>query len=158
MRLYRLRLRARISGQAPKEVAERMYRDSMVEEVEVFAVWQVYTRCSRSGQQLGSDGVDKGIQSRAPFPGWAAMPEGHNATHVMSILSVICFTKHQRNVSSSLVWWVSISVCRCQSLCKITKKDTEFFHYGFLTAFQEPEHQRTHEESSRTAFPGRTAS
>ena len=118
MRLYRLRLWARISGQAPKEVAERAYRDSMVEEVEVFAVWQVYTRCSRSGQQLGSDGVDKGIQSRAPnlyellyglCPGWAAMPEGHNATHVMSILSVICFTKHQRNVISSLVWWVSIS-------------------------------------------------
>ena len=46
--------------------------DSMVEEVEelrsikVFAVWQVYTRCSRSGQQLGSDGVDEEIQSRAP--------------------------------------------------------------------------------------------
>ena len=33
MRLYRFRLQARISGQAPKEVAERAYRDSMVAEV-----------------------------------------------------------------------------------------------------------------------------
>ena len=65
-------IQARISGQAPKEVAERAYRRIGLNggggggAIEVFAVWQVYTRCSRSGQQLGSDGVDKEIQSRAP--------------------------------------------------------------------------------------------
>ena len=51
------------------------------------------------------DGVDKKIQSRAPnlyeflhglFGGSAATLEGHDATCVMLILSVICFTRHQK--------------------------------------------------------------
>ncbi|KAN0069132.1 hypothetical protein V8E54_012761 [Elaphomyces granulatus] len=63
-------IQARVSGQAPKEVAERAYRDSKVlEEVEELSKYLLFGKhtpdaLSRSGRQLGS----------------------HNATRVMSIL------------------------------------------------------------------------
>ena len=102
-------IQARIHGQAPKEVVERAYRDSMVEEVEELSEYSLFGRYTPDAldqvQQLGSDVVDKEIQSRAPnlygllhslCRSSAATPEDQNATRIMSILSVICFTKHQR--------------------------------------------------------------
>ncbi|KAN0066950.1 hypothetical protein V8E54_014874 [Elaphomyces granulatus] len=53
-------IQARIGGQAPKEVAECTYRDSMVEEVEELSKYLPF------GKYIDSDGVDKEIQSRAP--------------------------------------------------------------------------------------------
>jgi hypothetical protein len=62
-------IQAWVHEQAPKEIVERAYRDSMVEVEEL-------SKCSLFGeytpdaldqvQQLDSDGIDKEIQSRAP--------------------------------------------------------------------------------------------
>src|SRR3984957_19655274 len=102
-------IQARVGGQAPKEVVERAYRDSMSEEVEELSKYSLFGKYTPDAldqvQELGSDGADKEIKSRAPnlyellhglCRASAATSEGHNATRVMSILSVICFTKHQR--------------------------------------------------------------
>jgi len=102
-------IQARVGGQAPKEVVERAYRDSMSEEVEELSKYSLFGKYTPDAldqvQELGSDGVDKEIKSRVPnlyellhglCRASAATSEGHNATRVMSILSVICFTKHQR--------------------------------------------------------------
>src|ERR1700727_2083873 len=63
-------IQARIDGQAPKEVVERAYRDSMVEEIEELSKYSLFGKYTPDAldqvQQLGSDGVDKEIQSRAP--------------------------------------------------------------------------------------------
>jgi hypothetical protein len=81
----------------------------MVEEVEELSKYSLFGKYTPDAldqvQQLGSDRVDKEMQSRAPnlyellhslCRSSAATPEGQNVTRIMSILSVICFTKHQR--------------------------------------------------------------
>lgn len=101
-------IQARIYQQAPKEVIEHAYRDSMVEEVEALSKYSLFRKYTPEAldqvQQLGDD-IDKEIQTRAPnifkllhslCRCSAATPEGHNSTRIMSIISVICFTKHQR--------------------------------------------------------------
>lgn len=81
----------------------------MVEEVEELSKYSLFGKYTPNAldqvQQLGSDEIDKEIQSRAPnlyellhglCRSSEETPKGHNATRVLSILSVICFTKHQR--------------------------------------------------------------
>ena len=60
----------RIHGYVPKEVVERAYRDSMIEEVEELSKCSLFGKYTPEAldqvQQLDSDGIDKEIQSRAP--------------------------------------------------------------------------------------------
>jgi hypothetical protein len=102
MRLYRLRSRDRLLRKLLSVRTETQWYRRW-RSYQVFAVWQVYTRCLRPSAATRSDGVDKEIQSRAPSlyellrsfcRSSAATPESQNAARIMSILSVICFSKH----------------------------------------------------------------
>jgi len=81
----------------------------MVEEVEELSKSSLFGKYTPEAldqvQQLDSDGIDKEIQSRAPTlfellhslcRCSVATPDDHNSTRIMSILAIICFTKHQR--------------------------------------------------------------
>jgi hypothetical protein len=81
----------------------------MVEEVEELSKSSLFGKYTTDAldqvQQLDSDGIDKEIQSRAPnlfellhslCRCSEATPDDHNSTRIMSILAIICFTKHQR--------------------------------------------------------------
>ena len=84
-------IQARVGKQAPKEVVERAYRDSMADEVEELSRYSLFGKYTPDAldqvQQLGSDEVDKEIKSRAPnlyellhglCRASTATPEGHN--------------------------------------------------------------------------------